>query len=128
MSAWKSSSASPWFAKKIPAITQTVRGLGFLKWFAGRNLVDEIVDALGDFEILVGDAACFWSREAQDHLADANVDVGGVPCVFDDLSEVVDEIHRFREVVKLHGAGDFFAFKIPLRDFLEEAFEVFFGK
>lgn len=85
----------------------------------GEGLVDEIVDALSELDIGIGDAACIVSGEAEGDLGVADADIRVVLRFVCDFGEVVDEVDGVHEFLELDGAGDGVLFEIPFGAFLE---------
>ena len=81
--------------------------------------VDEIVHALGEFDVEIGDTAGIVRGETQGDFGVLDGDVWVMLGLLGYFGEVVDEINRFHEFFELNGAGDGIFFVIPFRTFFQ---------
>lgn len=88
--------------------------------------IDQVIDALREFDIGIRHAAGIVRGELQQHARVADVDLGMVLCLFDNFRHAIDEIDRVIELFKLDNADDGFLFVFPLRTLFKSGMQFVF--
>ena len=105
--------------------TTRIAGIVFRARAAPGLDIDEVADALGEFEVEFREAALAVGREDDADFRVADVDVRVVVVLLGEFRDAVHEINRRREVVELEDALDGSFFQFPFWKIFEGGFDLF---
>src|SRR5262245_35931864 len=87
-------------------------------------LLRERIDSFGEGEIEFGQSTLTVGGKHQAHFVVANIDVGMMLLILGHLGDAVDEVDRFRKLIKLERPFDMLLFELPFRDLFQAVLQL----